>query len=72
MWRPSGRVYELAGVKEYWLIDPGSHGVLVHRLNEERRYPNDPAVSQWDGVLETPLLPNLRIDLRVLFEETPK
>ena len=66
------RVYERAGVKEYWLIDPGNRGVLVHELNEAQRYPDDPAVLQWDGVLETTLLPTLRIDLRVLFEGMPK
>ncbi len=65
------RVYERAGVKEYWLIDPGNRGVLVHLLNEAGRYPDDPLVFQWDGVLETASLPNLKIDLRVLFERMP-
>ena len=66
------RVYERAGVKEYWLIDPGNRGVLVHRLNEAGRYPDDPIVFQWDGVLETTLLPGLRIDLQVLFGGMPR
>jgi Uma2 family endonuclease len=65
------RVYERAGVVEYWLIDPGNHGVIVHRLHDEQRYPEDPRILQWDGLLETPLLPNLKIDLRVLFEGLP-
>lgn len=61
------RVYERAGVREYWLVDPGNRGVLVYRLQDNSAYPDQPRIYQWDGIMETPILPALRIDLSELF-----
>jgi Uma2 family endonuclease len=61
------RVYERARVREYWLIDPGNKGLLVYLLRENGTYPGQPSVYQWEGILTTPLLPSLRLDLEELF-----
>ncbi|MBQ7564850.1 MAG: Uma2 family endonuclease [Lachnospiraceae bacterium] len=32
------RLYNAAGVREYWIADPQQEGVLVHELEDEKMY----------------------------------
>ena len=32
------RLYNAAGVREYWIVDPQQEGVLVHELEDEKMY----------------------------------
>lgn len=56
--------YEAAGVAEYWVVDPASREVVVHRL-EEGRF----AVRKVTrGRLESTAVPGFRIEVEWLFE----
>jgi Uma2 family endonuclease len=61
------RLYEQAGVKEYWVLDYIRTSTHFYRLNDEGLYILQ---SPEGGVYETPLLPGLRIDIAALW--TPK
>ncbi len=63
-------VYERAGVKEYWLVDPIERMILVYRLDDQGRY-GKPEV--WDMAGETPvsILPEVRIQWDSLMERLP-
>jgi Uma2 family endonuclease len=56
------KLYLQSGVREYWIVDPDSAEVLVHRgsavLKIER-----------GGTLTSPLLPNFSLSLRDVFSE---
>ena len=60
------RLYEMAGVKEYWLIDYLRRAAHFYRLNDEGNYILQPIES---GVYETPLLPGLHIDVPTLWSQ---
>ena len=59
------RIYAAAGVKEYWIVDPGNDTVLPLELRG-REYAERPALGVGD-ILTTPLLPGLAIPLADLF-----
>jgi Uma2 family endonuclease len=62
------RLYEAHGVPEYWLADPEPDTMEVYRRNAEGRLVLHASLSAAAGdVLETPLLPGLRIPLRDIF-----
>jgi Uma2 family endonuclease len=62
------RLYERHGVREYWLADPAADTLEVYRLTTEGRLALQASLSHAAGdVLETPLLPGLRIALREIF-----
>jgi Uma2 family endonuclease len=61
------RLYERAGVDEYWLVDPASRSVLVLRL-EDGGYVEAARLSAADGdALTTLLLPGFNLSLDTLF-----
>jgi len=62
------RLYDRAGVREYWIIDPELDVVKVYRRAAEGSFPRAAELSrEEDHVLTTPLLPDLRIPLDALF-----
>lgn len=61
--------YEKFGVEELWIFDPDIDGVRVYRRRAEAE-PFDRAVqllAEGGDVVETPLLPGLRLSLAALF-----
>lgn len=62
-------LYELSGVREYWLVDPLLETVKVHRLSTEGRFQRVAELSaEEEDYLETPLLPGLSIPLDRIFQ----
>lgn len=61
-------LYEKSGVKEYWVVDPGSSSIQVFTLDENLRY-KDGKVFVHEGELKTKLLEGFSIDLHDLFSK---
>jgi Uma2 family endonuclease len=62
------RLYEAHGVPEYWLANPETDTMEVYRLTPGGRLVLQATLSLAAGdVLETPLLPGLRIPLQEIF-----
>lgn len=61
------RLYERMGVGEYWIVDPESAEIKVHRLAGGSYQLTELSRDAHD-VLETPLLPALRLPLSAVFE----
>lgn len=59
------RLYQQAGVQEYWIVDPVTQVVSVHVL-EEGAYPS-PTVYSKDTVLPATVLEECTIDLSTVF-----
>lgn len=53
-------LYEEAGVAEYWFVDREHRRVLVHRLDDDGRYPEPLAVNA-GATLSSPLLPGFAV-----------
>jgi Uma2 family endonuclease len=65
------RLFEQAGVREYWLVDPELDTVQVFRPTAEGRLTRvEELSSEEGGTLITPLLPGCGIDVRTLFRPT--
>lgn len=63
------RLYERAGVQEYWVVDPEIDVVRVSRL-EDDTFARPAELSREAGdVLTTPLLPGLALPLTRVFQE---
>ena len=66
--REKYEVYEEAGVKEYWLVNPSEKIVLIYVLNEAGVFIGlQPLTEEQD--LETRLFPGMKIPLGEVFEE---
>ncbi|NLI79607.1 MAG: Uma2 family endonuclease [Candidatus Riflebacteria bacterium] len=64
------RVYEAAGVREYWLVDPANRVIIVLRNLDGKGF--GPAIFlSPEGLAETPLFPGLQIDLGLVFPAEP-
>ena len=59
------RVYEQAGVPEYWLVDPGSRSVEVFRLEAGAYRPA--GYLEGRGTVRSPLLPGVEVEVEGLF-----
>lgn len=59
--------YALAGVREYWLIDPGHNEAIVYVLDDRSRYHR--REREADGKLTSSLLPSLALDAALLWQK---
>jgi Uma2 family endonuclease len=59
-------LYEKAGVKEYWIVEPDGKFVNVFTLQENKRYGRTETYTDEDTV-KVSIFPDLEIDLRSVF-----
>ena len=59
-------MYERAGVKEYWIVEPDSKLVSVFTLQDNMRY-GRPEIYTDDDNIKVSIFPNLTIDLNRIF-----
>ncbi len=64
--REKFEVYEEAGVREYWLVNPSDNVVLIYVLNEAGKYIGLAPVTE-DQELRAAIFPELVIDLKEVF-----
>jgi Uma2 family endonuclease len=62
------RLYERAGVSEYWIVNPDNDVIHVYRRTNDRFAPAVDVSAERDDVLTTPLLPGLTLSLREIFD----
>jgi Uma2 family endonuclease len=62
-------LYERSGVREYWVIDPGSRTVHVYRRGESGRY-GDPSIAEEDAEVPCPVGAGITVRLTDLFPES--
>lgn len=60
-------MYEKAGVKEYWIVEPDGKYISVFTLQENKRYGRPEAYTEEDK-MQASVLPDLTIDLKRIFE----
>ena len=62
------RLYDRAGVREYWLVDPDMSAVTVHRRTTDGSFPAAAHLTaERRDTLETPLVPGWSVTLARLF-----
>ena len=59
-------LYETAGVKEYWLVEPEARLVSAFTLLENKKY-GRPEIFAEDGTITVNTFPGLTIDLSLIF-----
>jgi len=57
-------LYEEAGVREYWLVEPSDNSVIIYVLNEAECYIGLPPATE---VAQSLIFPELGVDLEKLF-----
>ncbi|MFN4147036.1 MAG: Uma2 family endonuclease [Runella sp.] len=61
-------VYEEAGVREYWIVQPTDKNVLVYTLNDEGKYiGHRPFVE--DEIMHSFVFPDLKVNLLEVFKD---
>ena len=60
------RLYEEAGVKEYWIIQPTDQNILVYYLVDNKYYGSKPFVTE--EFVESKVFPDLKINVSDVFE----
>ena len=62
------RLYDRAGVREYWLVDPDRNSVIVYRRTTDGAFPALALLTAGaQDLLETPLVPGWSVSLTRLF-----
>lgn len=61
-------LYEEAGVKEYWIINPVEENLITYLLKENGKYQNTGLYTGGD-IINTPVLPGLEINASEIFEK---
>jgi Uma2 family endonuclease len=61
-------VYEEAGVREYWLVNPSDKTVLIYILNEEQNFIGLQPLTE-DQTAQSHIFPELHIHLDRVFED---
>ena len=59
--------YEKAGVREYWIVEPEGKLVSVFVLQADQRY-GRPEIYTEDDKIKVSILPDLIVDLKLVFE----
>lgn len=62
------KLYQEAGVREYWIVDPEKHCVDTYTLNDKGVLEPDEEYSDKD-IAKCSVLPELTIDISVIFPE---
>lgn len=62
------RLYERSGVREYWMFDPDHETVRAYRRDGDQFALAQDLAASAGEVLETPLLPGLRIPVAEVFQ----
>ena len=60
------QLYDRGGVREYWIVDPDTNRISVHRRAEDRSFPNVVTLDRAQTIT-TPLLPGFGLTLEKLF-----
>ena len=61
-------LYELSGVKEYWVVHPNDKTLSIFRLGEDKKYvPAKPLT--YGDMAESQVVPGLTIDLNEVFQD---
>lgn len=63
------KLYERFGVEEYWVIEPDTDTIVVHRHDGERYRPMEELTAERGDTLTTPLLPGLQAPLHRIFKD---
>ena len=62
------RLFEAKGVREYWIVDPKGHRVVVFRRQDDGSFPRASDLDAGHAAtLETPLLPGFALSIDDLF-----
>ena len=59
-------LYEEAGVKEYWIVEPTQEAIFVYYLHNDKLIGQRPLTT--DDVIQSPLFPELSFDVADVFE----
>jgi len=62
------QLYEEAGVKEYWIVNPVEENLVVHLLNEEHKFRGCKMYAGGD-IIQCAAIPGLNIDVSDIFKK---
>lgn len=60
-------LFDRAGVREYWIVDPKANTVAIHRRADNGGFPKAQSLPNDAAAITTPLLPGFSLTLEKLF-----